>query len=169
MTGIQFTGEWTIRPASARAAGTHSEPQNLIFECSHSGKSVLWQHVEDKRHPAGWGMEITGTRDSVWLAGGDAHCVADSRVFDKETSQNRFIRFNPNHRGDWVTAIRSGRQPTMPLREATLATALTLAGEAAWKLKRMIKIDLTTLRIEDEEAAGVLKLKYRDPWMLPEQ
>gem|GEM_PF-2311954 len=126
--------------------------------------TVLWQATENSQHSLGWGSNLLGSEGSVWLAGGDASCAADSKVFDKEKRGIEIGEFRPNHRGNWVDALRSEQLPTMPLTEAAFGFSLARAGELAWRLDHQLFINVDKLKVMDDEAVELDSIAYAEPW-----
>jgi hypothetical protein len=168
LTGISLSGRWRVRPLDEVTEERPSQPQSLVFEKPGNDASIFWQFTEDPSHPIGWGMNLIGTKDSVWIAGGDARCAAETKVFMEPSKPAHGDDFDPNHRGNWIAAIRGERSPTMPLKPAVRGLALAIAGQVAWDLGREVEIDLESLTLEDDVARRREELDYASPWKLPD-
>jgi hypothetical protein len=167
LTGIPLTGRWRVRPLGKVDEDAPIQPQSLLFENSGNVPAITWQTTKDETHPIGWGMNIIGAEDSVWVAGGDARCAAETKVFEAKRKAKPDDDFNPNHRGNWLAAIEGKGKTTMPLKPAAAGLALAIAGQTAWNLRRETWIDLETMTLEDEEARRLEESEYAAPWKLP--
>jgi len=166
LTGIKMTGRWTVRPLGKAEDDVRPEPQSLVFESPKNSVSIMWQFTDDEAHSLGWGMNIIGSKESVWLAGGDAGCAAETKVFRKPTGPTPRGDFEPNHRGNWVNAFNGNGRVTMPLKTAASGLALAIAGRAAWLLNRDVSVDLETLMLGDAESQELAEVDYAAPWKL---
>ncbi|MCS7469338.1 Gfo/Idh/MocA family oxidoreductase [Stieleria sp. ICT_E10.1] len=70
---------------------------------------------------------------------------------------------------DFLRGIESGSRPVADIEVGHQATTLALLGMLSMKLGRSVRWDSATETIiGDEEANGMLKRKYRQPWTYPE-
>lgn len=167
LTDIKLSGVWKVRPLGSADNGKHVQPQSLVFASPKKMPSIMWQFTESKLNSLGWGMNIIGSKDTVWLAGGDAHCAAETKVFREKLNHQNLDGFDPNHRGNWLAAMSGKQKVTMPLKTAAAGMALAITGQIAWTLGREVSIDLNTLALQDDEATKAESLDYSPPWTLP--
>ncbi len=72
-----------------------------------------------------------------------------------------------NHHGNFVECIRSRRDPVAAVEQGHSATALTIIGDIATRLRRKLTWDWKTETfLDDPEANRMLRRPMRSPWVL---
>lgn len=72
---------------------------------------------------------------------------------------------NQEHLQNFLSCVRSGRQPNADAETAHLSCALVHLGEIAYRTGRVLKFDPQTETFpEDDEANALLTKQYRSPW-----
>jgi predicted dehydrogenase len=73
-----------------------------------------------------------------------------------------------SHMRDFLSALRSGKQPACPIEEGWRSTATVQLGMIAYETGQPIAFDEKTVSIKgNTQAQGMLKREYRKPWVHP--
>jgi len=115
-------------------------------------------------------IEIYGTRQFMFLSrhgGGWQAYDQDWKVVGEQ--RGRFAESNAEHIGNFLDCIRTREKPHADIEEIHVSTAWCHYGNIAYRLGRKLHIDAGTEGfLNDVEANGLLKRKYRAPWVVPE-
>ena len=117
---------------------------------------------------SGFRIEIYGTRQKMFLV---LH-GAGWKVFDadyKLVAEDEGPLVDDLHYGDFLDGIRNRARTAADIEEGHLSTLLCHYGNVAYRTERKLKIDPKTEGfLNDDEANGYLKRRYRTPWVVPD-
>jgi len=112
------------------------------------------------------GMMIVGRHGGGW------------QVFDRPKSRKPVVkdqmygRFpDPEHKEDFIQAMRTGRRPNADIEEGHLSALWIHYANISYRLGgRKLRIDPATQQIiDDPEAMQLFRRTYRPPWVMPEE
>lgn len=84
--------------------------------------------------------------------------------------RGKFSESNAEHIGNFLDCMRSRKRPHAEVEEIHISTAWCHYGNIAYRMGRKLHIDAKTEGfLNDAEANGLLKRKYRAPWVVPEK
>ena len=115
-------------------------------------------------------IEIYGTRQFMFLSrhgGGWQAYDQDWKVVGEQ--RGMFSESNSEHIANFLDCMRTRQKPHADIEEIHISTAWCHYGNIAYRMGRKLQIDAETEGfLNDEEANGLLKRKYRAPWVVPE-
>jgi len=115
-------------------------------------------------------IEIYGTRQFMFLSrhgGGWQAYDQDWKVVGEQ--RGMFSESNSEHIANFLDCMRTREKPHADIEEIHVSTAWCHYGNIAYRLGRKLHIDAGTEGfLNDVEANGLLKRKYRAPWVVPE-
>ena len=115
-------------------------------------------------------IEIYGTRQFMFLSrhgGGWQAYDQDWKVVGEQ--RGMFSESNSEHIANFLDCMRTRQKPHADIEEIHISTAWCHYGNIAYRMGRKLQIDAATEGfLNDEEANGLLKRKYRAPWVVPE-
>jgi len=122
-------------------------------------------------HFTGTRIEISGTKQFMYLSRhGGGWQAFDSDWNVVKEMHGAFTESNHQHIANFIDCIRSRNTPNADIEQVHLSTALCHYGNIAYRTGRVLHIDPATEGfINDDDANGYLKRKYREPWVVPEQ
>jgi predicted dehydrogenase len=116
-------------------------------------------------------IEIYGTKQFMFLSrhgGGWQAYDQDWKVVREQ--RGKFSESNAEHIGNFLDCMRSRKRPHADVEEIHISTAWCHYGNIAYRMGRKLHIDAKTEGfLNDAEANGLLKRKYRAPWVVPEK
>jgi predicted dehydrogenase len=138
------------------------------------GKTITWEGRSCNDYPderLSRGVMIYGTEGSALLDGNDCAIFDRKNKVIKEfkkavapdSSQSVHdsnIQLSRLHFQDFVTAIRTGKQPNSPIAEGHKSVAMLHLGNIAWRIGRELNCDPANGHVRDD--ADAMKLWRRD-------
>jgi hypothetical protein len=78
---------------------------------------------------------------------------------------------DPEHKQDFVDAIRSGRRPNADIEEGHRSTLLSQLANISYRLggEKLVLDAKTETFTNSESGNALLKREYRQPWVIPDQ
>lgn len=115
-------------------------------------------------------VEIYGEKRFMYLGRmGDGWAAYDEegkQLFDK---RGAYRATGTAHAANFIDCIKSRKRPNADIEEGHFSTLLAHYGNAAYRTGRRLHIDTRTEGfLNDDEANGLYKRKYRKPWVVPE-
>ena len=117
---------------------------------------------------SGFRIEICGTAQKMFIV---LH-GAGWKVFDgdyKLVAEDEGPLVDDLHYGNFLDGIRNRARTAADIEEGHLSTLLCHYGNVAYRTERKLKIDPKTEGfLNDNEANGYLRRRYRTPWVVPD-
>jgi predicted dehydrogenase len=155
---------------------TSDAPDSQIATYEFDSFTAIWEH----RRFAGQGPERTsvgcyffGSKGTFHIGWRDGWTFYPDDAKKPVVHQDSQLQEPDGHNltllwADFVRSIESGSRPAAGIEVGHQATTLSLLGMLSMKLGRSVQWDGDTERIiGDDEANGLLKRKYREPWTYP--
>ena len=156
---------------------TSDAPDHQVATYQFDSFTATWEH----RKFAGQGPEQTSIGCYFFGTQGTFHIGwRDGWTFYPADSKKPVIHEDPQLQepdghnltllwADFLHAIETGSRPVADITVGHQATTLSLLGMLSMKLGRSVRWDGDAEKIiGDEEANGLLRRKYREPWTYPE-
>ncbi len=125
------------------------------------------------------GKPVPQRRLGIYFHGVDATMYCDYGMYKIVPEGDRMkgreppkpsIPPSPGHEREWLDSIKSRKQPSCSVFYHVKVDVPLVLANLSLKLGRSIRFDPATEKIVgDEEAAGLSKPVYRDPWRFPEE
>ncbi len=157
---VEFEDIGSVWPPSGHLYTTATK---TAFRARHANGVELICRTEDP----GVGARVEGT--AGWIqysynkitASSDA--IRDSIIGPDEIH----LPVSDNHYRNWVDSIKSRIDPIEPVEVGHRTVSICHCGNIAMRLKRKLQWDpQTETFVNDDEANGMLRRPYRDPWSL---
>jgi len=143
-----------------------------IVHLTDKTKFPDWQHSATKVEICGTkGLMCFGRHGGGWqVFEGDSRTRQSSPVVSVP-AEHKFGSIIDLHFDDFIDCIRTRKKPKADIEQAHLSMVLCHLANISYRLgNRKLKYDGKQERfIGDEEANGLLKAKYRKPWVVPEK
>jgi predicted dehydrogenase len=119
-------------------------------------------------------IEIFGEKGVMFVGrhGGGWQAFARPQDRKPQVAAQEFGRFpDPAHKADFVDAIRNHRRPNADIEEGHRSTLLAHTANISLRLGgAKLLLDAKTERFtNNDDANGLLKRSYREPWVVPDQ
>jgi predicted dehydrogenase len=157
--GHELMGRIEVKPDQSMAAlhpPKAGHEVKLTFDFLNSGLRCQWETGQAADRESTWGLQCKGDRGELTLLGGDETCRIKQEVFGYKSSRpfnDPAWDFAPDHRLNWLQCIVGQDTPTVPIKPATQAAAICIAGLLARRLNRKLVWDFDTHEfVADPEA-----------------
>jgi hypothetical protein len=185
--------KWPTRISSAGGILVQKEGKSNIADTQvatfeYPGVNVVWQHRSwgtptDPDYP--WALFIYGEKGTLkastmrydFVPQGEGKAIHKDCVFEREQFPEDVdepdIELNAApatraHMKDFLAAIKSRGKPIADIEEGHISTASCILANLAMKLDRPVVYDPAKRTIiGDDQAAALLKIPYRAPWVHP--
>ncbi|GMW00135.1 MAG: dehydrogenase [Candidatus Hydrogenedentota bacterium] len=119
---------------------------------------------------SGTRMEIYGENQMMFFERhGGGWQVFDAEGQSVKIYHGKFSPSNTAHIENYISCIRSRELPTADIEKLHKSTLLCHYGNIAYRTGRKLHIDpVTECFVNDDEANGLVKRTYRDPWVIPD-
>ena len=115
-------------------------------------------------------VEIYGEKRFMYLGRmGDGWAAFDEDGKQLLDKRGAYRATGTAHAANFIDCIKSRKRPNADIEEGHFSTLLAHYGNAAYRTGRRLHIDTRTEGfLNDDEANGLYKRKYREPWVVPD-
>lgn len=167
-------------PRTVQAAGGLYElnkqintPDILTVHYEFASCPLTWRHRmwgANAYHPENYmAVILYGEQETIIVTDQQWRAVPeDKNQSSTVTTSTTYTEQRKHHMADWLDAVRTRRDPSMPTEEGYQSTLLVQLGAIASEVGRKISWDAARETIPDDPmAAALLKRDYRTPWKHP--
>jgi len=116
-------------------------------------------------------VEIYGEKRFMYLGRmGDGWAAYDEEGKQLLDKRGAYRATGTAHAANFIDCVKSRKRPNADIEEGHFSTLLAHYGNAAYRTGRRLHIDTRTEGfLNDNEANGLYKRKYREPWVVSER
>lgn len=157
---VEFEDAGSVWPPAGHLYTTATK---TAFRARHANGIELVCQTQDP----GFGARFEGSDGWLQYTSNKIQASSDEILNSPIGEDEIRLPVSDNHYRNWIDAVKSRQDPIEPVEVGHRTTSICHCGNIAMRLKRKLQWDPAAERfVGDDEANGMLRREYREPWKL---